>query len=243
MSLLSAIRGRHLRPDGNGQTIQQEPGVVSRGTVRLPPGYMKKKLANRNGDEIPTSMALQTNNPTLPAPVNDFDSELDDLTMDSGTYPSELLEQPVYEDQTLQALNDIAADESFPVMVEFIENLSRLGARSRGRLILRAAAFQSKNYVFSNIIDANDYRAAQDDFEFAQMWARSDLTTFDTSADFFTAEAVMEAQNNIRLRRSRKGMNLLQINTRRNESYMEQGMREDREQRGIRSRLPIIGSL
>jgi hypothetical protein len=155
-------------------------------------------------------------------------------------YDRQLMQQPMYDEPTMQILNDIASDESFPVLVQYITQLSHLGRQAQARLIARASAFQSKNYVFSNIQNQNDYMMAQDDFVYAQIMSKCDYSTYDTNADYFTAEAIMEAQHNIRLRRSRNALNLLQINTQRSENIMSQHPAQE-EERKLRSKIPFLG--
>jgi hypothetical protein len=155
-------------------------------------------------------------------------------------YDRQLMQQPMYDEPTMQILNDIAADESFPVLVQYITQLSHLGRQAQARLIARASAFQSKNQVFSNIQNLNDYMMAQDDFTYAQILSKADYSTYDMNADYFTAEAIMEAQFNIRLRRSKNALNLLQINTQRQESIMSQHPAQE-EERKLRSKIPFLG--
>jgi hypothetical protein len=155
-------------------------------------------------------------------------------------YDRQLMQQPMYDEPTMQILNDIASDESFPILVQYITQLSHLGRQAQARLIARASAFQSKNQVFSNIQNQNDYMMAQDDFTYAQIMSKCDYSSYDTNADYFTAEAIMEAQFNIRLRRSRNALNLLQINTQRQESIMSQHPAQE-EERKLRSKIPFLG--
>lgn len=155
-------------------------------------------------------------------------------------YDRQLMQQPMYDEPTMQILNDIASDESFPILVQYITQLSHLGRQAQARLIARASAFQSKNQVFSNIANQNDYMMAQDDFTYAQIMSKCDYSAYDTNADYFTAEAIMEAQFNIRLRRSRNALNLLQINTQRQESIMSQHPAQE-EERKLRSKIPFLG--
>jgi hypothetical protein len=156
-------------------------------------------------------------------------------------YDRQLMQQPIYDEPTMQILNDIASDESFPILVQYITQLSHLGRQAQARLIARASAFQSKNQVFSNINNQNDYMMAQDDFTYAQILSKCDYSTYDTNADYFTAEAIMEAQFNIRLRRSRNALNLLQINTQRQESIMGQQHPQQEEERKLSRKIPFLG--
>ena len=155
-------------------------------------------------------------------------------------YDKQLLQQPMYDDPTMQVLNDTSADESFPLLVQYITQLSHLGRQAQARLIVRASAFQSKNQVFSNIQNQNDYMMAQDDYMYAQILSKADYSTYDMNADYFTAEAVMEAQFNIRLRRSRNALNLLQLNTQRQESVMGGHPQAD-EERKLSRKIPFLG--
>jgi hypothetical protein len=155
-------------------------------------------------------------------------------------YDRQLMQQPMYDEPTMQILNDIAADESFPVLVQYITQLSHLGRQAQARLIARASAFQSKNQVFSNIQNLNDYMMAQDDFTYAQILSKADYSTYDMNADYFTAEAIMEAQFNIRLRRSKNALNLLQINTQRQESIMGNRPQQE-EERKLSRKIPFLG--
>jgi hypothetical protein len=155
-------------------------------------------------------------------------------------YDRQLMQQPMYDEPTMQILNDIASDESFPVLVQYITQLSHLGRQAQARLIARASAFQSKNQVFSNIQNLNDYMMAQDDFTYAQILSKADYSTYDMNADYFTAEAIMEAQFNIRLRRSKNALNLLQLNTQRQESVMGTHPQQEEEQK-LRRKIPYLG--
>lgn len=158
-----------------------------------------------------------------------------------ATYGNDLMQQPVYEDTSAQVLNDVAADESFPTLVYYIEHLSHLGEKARARLIARASAFQSKNQVFSNIVDVRDYQMAFDDFAYAQLLSKGDFTSFDMNTDYFTAEAIMEHQFGIRLRRSREALNLSMINTQRSVQEFPQQSPAHQEQQKLRNRIPFIG--
>jgi hypothetical protein len=157
-------------------------------------------------------------------------------------YKESLMQQPVYDDTHIQILNDIASDESFPLLVYYIENLSHLGAKARARLIARASAFQSKNQVFSNIVDLKDYLMAVDDYAYANLISSGDFTSYDMNTDYYTANAIMEAQFNIRLRRARNALNLLQINTQRQESIYPVNSPQQQEQQRLRNKIPFIGS-
>jgi hypothetical protein len=155
-------------------------------------------------------------------------------------YDRQLMQQPIYDEPTMQILNDVSADESFPILVQYITQLSHLGRQAQARLIARASAFQSKNQVFSNIQNLNDYMMAQDDFTYAQILSKADYSTYDMNADYYTAEAIMEAQFNIRLRRSKNALNLLQLNTQRSESIMGNRPQQE-EERKLSRKIPFLG--
>ncbi len=150
-----------------------------------------------------------------------------------------LMQQPSYDDNNIQMLNDIAADESLSVLGYYIGQLSQLGDKAQARLITRATAFQSKNQVFSNIVGTRDYQMAQDDFKYAQILSKADFTAFDMNADYFVSEAIMEAQFNIRLRRSRNALNLQMINTQRTE--MAGGHQSEEQHNKIWQKVPFLG--
>ena len=153
-----------------------------------------------------------------------------------------LMQQPAYDDNQAQVLNDMAADESLPVLSYYITQLARIGNKAQARLVTRAAAFQSKNQVFSNIVDVRDYQMAQDDYAYVGLLSQADFTCFDMNTDYFTAIGIMEAMFNIRLRRSRKALNLLQANTQRQESIMAGGgQQQQQEDRGIWGKIPLLG--
>ena len=152
-----------------------------------------------------------------------------------------MLDQPMYDNPQNQLINDIAKDESHPALYNFILG-AEMGMKAKMRLITRAAAFQSKNQVFSNIENTRDFQMIQDDFELVRKFARLDFTSYDLTADYFTADAIMESMHNIRLRRSRRALNLRQINTQRSESVMEQQALEDSEDKRLGRKVPLIGS-
>lgn len=152
-----------------------------------------------------------------------------------------LMRQPSYEENQIQLMNDIASDESLGVLTYYIQNLSQLGNKAQARLVTRATAFQSKNQVFSNIENQRDYLMAQDDFEYAKILSKADFTSFDMNADYYVAEAIMEAQFNIRLRRSKRALNLLQLNTQRSESGPTGGYHQQQEKQGILQKLSFLG--
>jgi hypothetical protein len=184
-------------------------------------------------------------------PVDEDLFEPDENAEPEGAFPLQqdsknvidptLMQQPAYDDNGIQILNDIASDESLPMLGYFVGHLSHLGEKAQARLIARATSFQSKNQVFSNIVDTRDYQMAQDDFQYAKLLSTADFTAFDMNTDYFTAEAIMEAQFNIRLRRSRKALNLQMINTRREESFMGGGAAQQEEHKGVWQKIPFIG--
>jgi hypothetical protein len=155
-------------------------------------------------------------------------------------YDQRNMQQPMYDEPTMQILNDVAADESFPVLLQYVTQLSGLGRQAQARLIARMATFQSKNQVFSNLQNQNDFMKAQDDFLYAGILSTADMTTYDTNADFFTAQALMEASFNTRLLRSRNALNLLQLNTQRSESVMGSNPAQQEESK-LRRKIPLLG--
>jgi hypothetical protein len=155
-------------------------------------------------------------------------------------YDRQLTQQPMYDEPTMQILNDIAADESFPVLLQYVTQLSGLGRQTQARLVARMATFQSKNQVFSNLQNQNDFMKAQDDFQYAAILSTADMTSYDTNADFFTAQALMEASFNTRLLRSRNALNLLQLNTQRSEQIMGSNPVQQEEQK-LRRKIPVLG--
>lgn len=152
-----------------------------------------------------------------------------------------MLDQPMYDNPQNQLINDIAKDESYPALYNFILG-AEMGIKAKMRLMTRAAAFQSKNQVFSNIENTRDFQMIQDDFELVRKFARLDFTSYDLTADYFTADSIMEAMHNIRLRRSRRALNLRQVNTQRSESVMEQQALEESEDKRLGRKVPLIGS-
>ena len=155
-------------------------------------------------------------------------------------YDRQLTQQPIYDEPTMQILNDIAADESFPVLLQYVTQLSGLGRQAQARLVARMATFQSKNQVFSNLQNQNDFMKAQDDFQYAAILSTADMTSYDTNADFFTAQALMEASFNTRLLRSRNALNLLQLNTQRSEQIMGASPVQQEESK-LRRKIPVLG--
>jgi hypothetical protein len=155
-------------------------------------------------------------------------------------YDKQLMQQPMYDEPTMQILNDVAADESFPILLQYVTQLSGLGRQAQARLVARMATFQSKNQVFSNLQNQNDFMKAQDDFQYAAILSTADMTSYDTNADFFTAQALMEASFNTRLLRSRNALNLLQLNTQRSENIMGSNPAQQEESK-LRRKIPILG--
>jgi hypothetical protein len=155
------------------------------------------------------------------------------------TDPS-LISQPAYDDNAIQILNDTAADDSEPAVHGFL-TYSEMGDRMKKRIDVRASAFLSKNHVFSNIVDNRDYLMAQDDFQYVKILSEADTTSMDLTSDYFTADAIIEANHNIRLRRSRKALNLSMFNTVRQES-MFAGAQPLDENRKIWQKIPFLGN-
>ena len=154
--------------------------------------------------------------------------------------PTGPIDEPVYDAPGLQILNDIAMDESRPAIYRYIQR-SRITPAAKKRLNTILAAFLSKNQVFSNIENLRDFQMVQDDVKYVQMLSRIDYTQYDLTADYHTAMAIMEGNVNLRLRRSRKALNLRQVNTRREESVSEQVVRDEAEDKRLRSKIPFLG--
>jgi len=206
------------------QLLSYNPDV-EQGDIELTPGQIEKNLViNDQFDQQDRS----------------HEEEEREFMGGKKLYDRQLMQQPMYDEPTMQILNDTAADESFPVLVQYITQLSHLGRQAQARLIVRSASFQSKNQVLSNIQNLNDYMMAQDDFTYAQILSKADFSTYDMNADYFTAEAIMEAMFNIRLRRSKNALNLLQFNTQRQESIMG-GRPQQEEEQKLRRKIPYLG--
>lgn len=169
----------------------------------------------------------------------DLDRDEDGLPEMYGGMDGGPLDEPVYDSPNLQLLNDIARDESLPPLVRFIAQ-GKMGRVAQERLVAMAATFLSKNQVFSNIENTRDFQMVQDDMAYVDKLSTLDFTTYDLSADYLAAKALLYASHNIRLRRSRKALNLRQINTQRSESVSEVA-REDAEDRRLRSKIPFLG--
>lgn len=148
--------------------------------------------------------------------------------------------QPSYDSQSAQLTNDIAADESQPVTLHFIKD-AHMGNSAKKRMIMRLSAFLSKNQVFSNIENTRDFQMVQDDFEYAKILSRTDFTSYDITSDYLSAEAVLEAQHNIRLRRSRRALYLKQLNTsiQRSENV---DMTETEENKKLNRKFSFLGN-
>ena len=166
------------------------------------------------GDESNSETSLvpfvvDRDDPRQPAPQRmggpDYEEGYEDE--DFGRIP-----QPSYDNQAAQLTNDIAADESQPVLMDFIKK-SRIGFIGKTRLMMWAAVFLSKNQVYSNVENIRDFQMVQDDYEYVKLISRCDFTSYDMTPDYLAAEAAIEAQHNIRLRRSRRALNLKQLNT------------------------------
>lgn len=151
------------------------------------------------------------------------------------------IDQPLYEDGRLQMFNDVAKDESFASFLAFVKN-SALSEAVKGRLIAQAAAVLSKNYVFSVLSDERDLLMAQDDIEMIDMMSEVAMTRYDKNADYLTAKAILSSNTNIRIRRSKGGLFLKQLNTTRSESVSEERMQAESEKKNFRQKIPIIGS-
>jgi hypothetical protein len=180
-----------------------------------------------------------------PSEPEDEEIETDDLLtgVPDGSYASISsgpIDEPVYDAPSLQMLNDIAMDESRPAIYRFIQT-ARITRAAKTRLSVILAAFLSKNQVFSNIENLRDFQMAQDDIKYVQMVSRLDYTQFDLTADYHTGMALMESNVNLRLRRSRKALNLRQVNTQRSENVSEQVVREEADDKRLRSKIPFLG--
>lgn len=151
------------------------------------------------------------------------------------------IDQPLYEDGRLQMFNDVAKDESFTPFLSFLQD-SSLSEAVKGRLVAQAAAVLSKNYVFSVLTDERDLLMAQDDIEMIDMMSEVGMTRYDKNADYLTAKAILHSNTNIRIRRSKGGMFLKQLNTTRSESFSEDRMQAESEKKSFRQKIPIIGS-
>jgi len=224
------------------QRVQQQPPLYPNTPPPLPDTYNPYQTMDETGFEPDLTSEQIEQSLTNEDRQGHLQTSEDEREFVGGKklYDRQLMQQPMYDEPTMQILNDIASDESFPILVQYITQLSHLGRQAQARLIARASAFQSKNQVFSNIQNQNDYMMAQDDYTYAQIMSKCDYSTYDTNADYFTAEAIMEAQFNIRLRRSRNALNLLQINTQRQESIMSQHPAQE-EERKLRSKIPFLG--
>lgn len=174
-------------------------------------------------------------------PGNEYDDELTGVP--SGSHciiPTGPIDEPVYDAPGLQILNDIAMDESRPAIYRYIQT-ARITRAAKVRLSMILAALLSKNQVFSNIENFRDFQMVQDDVKYVQMLSRLDYTQYDLTADYYAVMAIMEGNVNLRLRRSRKALNLRQVNTRREESVSEQVVRDDAEEKRLRSKIPFLG--
>lgn len=178
---------------------------------------------------------------TGPEYSDDEDEDL--IGVPSGSHsiiPTGPIDEPVYDSPGLQILNDIAMDESRPAIYRYIK-ASRITRSAKRRLNAILAAFLSKNQVYSNIENLRDFQMVQDDVRYVQMLSRLDYTQYDLTADYYTAMGLMEGNVNLRLRRSRKALNLRQVNTRREESISEQVVRDEAEDKRLRSKFPLLG--
>lgn len=179
--------------------------------------------------ELPEDEEFETDDPETGVPDGSYAS------ISSGP-----IDEPVYDAPGLQILNDTAMDESRPAIYRFIQT-ARITRAAKTRLTVILAAFLSKNQVFSNIENLRDFQMAQDDIKFVQMVSRLDYTQYDLTADYHTGMALMEGNVNLRLRRSRKALNLRQLNTQRSENVSEQVAREEADDKRLRSKIPFLG--
>lgn len=179
------------------------------------------------------------------SPEDDISAEEDDIQDSHSPYSDFAgeppLDQPLYEDGRLQMFNDVAKDESLKAYIEYL-NKSPLSSDVKARLVAQAAAFLSKNYVFSILSDERDQHMALDDMEFAFMMCEIPMTRYDKNTDYFNAKAILESNVGIRIRRSKGGRFLDKINTTRSESISEERMQAEKETRSFRQKIPIIGS-
>ncbi len=156
-------------------------------------------------------------------------------------YDSSITENPYFADDSVKIVTEVARDESLANVVYFIEHLSHMDKVAKSRMIAAAGCFMSKNYVFSNITDTLDLMRVLDDFDFVMKLQRIGLTTFDRNVDYLTASGLIQAQHSIRIRRSKDALNLRMINTRRQESSMEQHIKAQREEGQFARKIPLIG--
>ena len=161
---------------------------------------------------------------------------------DTPLYDPSLTEKPYFEDDSIKIITEVARDESLANVVHFIEHTSHIDRGAKARLIARAGCFMSRNYVFSNITDTLDMLRVLDDFEYVKKLSRIGLTCFDRNIDYLTAETLIEAEHGIRVRRSKDALNLKMINTRRQESSMEQVNKRYQDEQKFRQKIPVLGS-
>jgi hypothetical protein len=168
--------------------------------------------------------------------IQELSSGVDSLFDSSVTRP------PGFEQETVKIHHEAARDESLPETVFFILN-AKMSPRAKMRMIAGAAAFLSKNHVYSYLTDPLDMMRAQDDFTMFSMVSRVGLTSFDRNVDFMTAGAIVEAQHSIRLRRSRDALNLRSLNTITERHENVEASPQRKEEKSMMSRIPILGSI
>jgi hypothetical protein len=211
-----------------------------------------------DGDEVDTDQLAQSNpdqfNPNnLPVPIGIEGSphEWDGLEeegvkrLSSGEdtlFDASVTRGPGFEQEAYKILHETARDESLPETVFFILN-SHLSKRAKLRKIAGAAAFLSKNPVYSYLTNPLDFMQAQDDYWMFHLVHRIGLTSFDRNVDFMTADAIIEGNFNLRLRRSRDALNLKSLTTSTTRAENVDMSPRQQEERTLRSKIPLIGSL
>jgi hypothetical protein len=227
--------------------IQQQPkSTESRYRDKLKEllNLKSKRQQYYDVSEVPNPVTMPVPEPDYPNNQRGVDENDNEFQVQSDIHrdvidPS-LTAQPSYDEGGIQILNDIAADESLPVISFFISRLAQLGDKAQARLLVRAAASQSKNQVFSNIVDTRDYQMAIDDYKYAQILSKADFTAFDMNADYLMTEALIDSQHAIRLRRSRRALNLQMINTTRTEMAGGSDYQTE-DHRKIWQKVPFLG--
>lgn len=192
-------------------------------------------------EHIPSNQEDETEEDDQGEELGDGEFSLDSAAPE--LYDGSVLEQSKFEDDNIRIITEVARDESLPNLVHYIEKVSKMSYIAKARLIAMATCFLSKNYVYSNISDPLDMMRVQDDYEYVRLVSRIGLSSFDRSIDFLTAGALTESQFNIRIRRSKGALNLLQVNTQRTESTQTQRTKIMQDERKVQSRIPLISSL
>ena len=173
----------------------------------------------------------------------DSEDEIQELHEGADTlFDSSVTRPPGFEQETVKLHHEAARDESLPELVFFIMN-AKISPRAKMRLIAGAAAFLSKNHVYSYLTDPLDLMRAMDDFTMFAMVSRVGLTSFDRNVDFLTTSAILEAQHSIRLRRSRDALNLRSLNTITERHENVELTPVKREEKSMLSRIPILGAI